>query len=83
MVLTFLLPLPVITWEKCHRAAVLYTPPPVLLDSDWTAQSLSEVLMESNWTHFTLLDLYFEVYFTSGVQVESEWTNPLNAVQAI
>jgi hypothetical protein len=62
---------------------VLYTPPPVLLDSDQTARSPSGVRVESNRTHFTLLDLYFEVYFPSGVQVESKWTNPLNAVQAI
>jgi hypothetical protein len=57
--------------------AVLYTPPPVLLDSDRTARSPSQ----SEWSPSGVLsdsvhciELYFEVYFPSGVRVESEWS---------
>ena len=68
------------------RGAVLYTPPPVLLDSDRTARSpsgseWSPSGVQSDSVHS--IELYFEVYFPSGVRVESEQTNLLNAVEAI
>jgi hypothetical protein len=57
--------------------AVLYTPPPVLLDSDRTARSpsgseWSPSGVQSDSVHS--IELYFEVYFPSGVRVESEWS---------
>jgi hypothetical protein len=58
---------------------VLYTPPPVLLDSDRTARSPSGVRVESEWSLSGVqsdsvysIGLYFEVYFLSRVQAESE-----------
>jgi hypothetical protein len=55
---------------KPSSLSVLYTPPPVLLDSDRTARSPSGVWSDS--VH--CIELYFEVYFPSGVWVESEWS---------
>jgi hypothetical protein len=55
-------------WENGEPAewlenAVLYTSPPVLLDSDQTARSPSGVRVESNRTQFTLLDFTLRFIF--------------------